>query len=224
LPHHGMYAGESQRQDVSFVLNVRSLWTSAHTPSVLVITSMDVIRSFGILDKIGPPSQLVTAAEPSNKVIEFGATKEYFFSSRRLLSFPLEIFYLIVAHLNQRDKLALSLVSKELCALVQPFLHSVVELKSRESLVRFADAVAREPGLRNSVRTCILEGDVCCIDAEACNFHVDTIASLSDLRNLAFHPCDEVVSGCSLVFMLPRLVSDRTLQPLKSCAFSVSPL
>ncbi|KAJ0425364.1 hypothetical protein BJY00DRAFT_179593 [Aspergillus carlsbadensis] len=190
--------------------------TRVRKTTVLVITSMEVIRSFGILDKIGPPSQLLTTVDPGSQVIEFGATKEYFFSCRRLLSFPLEIFNMIVAHLNQRDKLALSLASRELCALVRPSLYSVVELKSRGSLVHFAKLAAREPGLRNSVRTCILEGDVCCIDVEACNFHIDTITSLPLLRNLAFHPCDEVVSACSLVIMLPRLVSDRTLQSLKS--------
>ncbi|KAL4873626.1 hypothetical protein BDV12DRAFT_192068 [Aspergillus spectabilis] len=121
-----------------------------------------------------------------------------------------------MANLSQGDKLALSLASKKLHALVRPSIYPVVDLRSKEGLVQFADAMARGPDLRKLVRTCRLEGDVCCIEPEAINFHIDTITRLPLLRKLCFLPEHEVSDGRSMNPMLQKLVSGKALESLRS--------
>ncbi|KAL2821468.1 hypothetical protein BJX63DRAFT_427471 [Aspergillus granulosus] len=191
--------------------------TSIRDKTILVIQQIEIIRSFGILPKTGRPLPINSTVQLSGEMVGFSTEKQHALLSWHLISrFPLEIFNMIVTNLNQRDKLALSLASKKLCALVTPSLYSVVELRSKKRLVDFAGAMARDPSLRSFVRTCMLEGDVCCIDAEACNFHANTITSLPLLCHLGFQSCHEVTDTCSMIPMLQRLVSDKILQPLRS--------
>ncbi|KAL3459022.1 hypothetical protein BJX64DRAFT_207850 [Aspergillus heterothallicus] len=191
--------------------------TQIRGKTIFVILDLEVIPELGILERIGTPMPLESAPQQNEEYHVFRARKDCFVPSWRLISrFPLEIFDMIVANLPQRDKLALALTSKKLYELVRPSTYSTMVLRNKNDLVRFSDVLVREPEIRSFVRACLLKGDVCCLDAEAFDFHTDAITSLPLLRHLSFVPADEVTSACSIISIIQKLVSDKVFQSLRS--------
>ncbi|KAL2865153.1 uncharacterized protein BJX67DRAFT_188995 [Aspergillus lucknowensis] len=185
---------------------------SVRSKIVLVITDVEVVESFGVLEKIGEPSPVDAVATSSN----VNSQKEYILPCWLPISrFPREIFDTIVSNLNQKDKLALSLVSKELRSLVGAYLYSVVELSSKEALAKFASALTRTPEIGGLVRTFLLTGDVCCIDPGTCSFIVEQLSLLRDFRFEPFH--EAIDDHCvSLRPIIQKLISGHAIKSLKS--------